>query len=190
METLISYKNSYSDFKQSYQVQLEHAKGQLKYGIRYGENYRLPLDEKKVVFYLSNNDQRMECLLKVMEAFVKFNLDQEYTIKVIFGAKLDKNLIPKAFQKYIEHPSDAEAQEDLATAKYLLSGESLPKYFVRKEGQNVIRFFDEFLRGDTYRGFLLGLSTSQIISIVIFICSIIYLIYQGKKNNTHNKTHL
>ena len=144
METLISYKNSYSDFKQSYQVQLEHAKGQLKYGIRYGENYRLPLDEKKVVFYLSNNDQRMECLLKVMEAFVKFNLDQEYTIKVIFGAKLDKNLIPKVFQKYIEHPSDAEAQEDLATAKYLLSGESLPKYFVRKEGQNVIRFFDEF----------------------------------------------
>ena len=78
METLISYKNSYSDFKQSYQVQLEHAKGQLKYGIRYGENYHLPLDEKKVVFYLSNNDQRMECLLKVMEAFVIFNLDQEY----------------------------------------------------------------------------------------------------------------
>lgn len=151
METLISYKNSYSDFKQSYQVQLEHAKGQLKYGIRYGENYRLPLDEKKVVFYLNNNDQRMECLLKVMEAFVKFNLDQEYTIKVIFGAKLDKNLIPKAFQKYIEHPSDAEAQEDLATAKYLLSGESLPKYFVRKEGQNVIRFFDEFHKEENNR---------------------------------------
>ena len=151
METLISYKNSYSDFKQSYQVQLEHAKGQLKYGIRYGENYRLPLDEKKVVFYLSNNDQRMECLLKVMEAFVKFNLDQEYTIKVIFGAKLDKNLIPKVFQKYIEHPSDAEAQEDLATAKYLLSGESLPKYFVRKEGQNVIRFFDEFHKEENNR---------------------------------------
>lgn len=151
METLISYKNSYSDFKQSYQVQLEHAKGQLKYGIRYGENYRLPLDEKKVVFYLSNNDQRMECLLKVMEAFVKFNLDQEYTIKVIFGAKLDKNLIPKAFQIYIEHPSDAEAQEDLATAKYLLSGESLPKYFVRKEGQNVIRFFDEFHKEENNR---------------------------------------
>ena len=86
-----------------------------------------------------------------MEAFVKFNLDQEYTIKVIFGAKLDKNLIPKAFQKYIEHPSDAEAQEDLATAKYLLSGESLPKYFVCKEGQNVIRFFDEFHKEENNR---------------------------------------
>lgn len=64
METLISYKNSYSDFKQSYQVQLEHAKGQLKYGIRYGENYRLPLDEKKVVFYLSNNEPENGMLIE------------------------------------------------------------------------------------------------------------------------------
>lgn len=30
------------------------------------------------------------------------------------------------------------------------------------------RFFIEFLRGDEYRGFLLGLSTSQIISVLIF----------------------
>ena len=45
----------------------------------------------------------------------------------------------------------------------------------------VIRFFDEFLRGDSYRGFLLGLSTSQIISIIMFIGGIIYLaIYQHR----------
>ena len=71
--------------------------------------------------------------------------------------------------------------------KGLLKGKLFATYLL---SYSVIRFFDEFLRGDTYRGFLLGLSTSQIISIVIFICSIIYLIYQGKKNNTHNKTHL
>ena len=71
--------------------------------------------------------------------------------------------------------------------KELLKGKLFATYLL---SYSVIRFFDEFLRGDTYRGFLLGLSTSQIISIVIFICSIIYLIYQGKKNNTHNKTHL
>ncbi len=41
---------------------------------------------------------------------------------------------------------------------------------------SIIRFFDEFLRGDTYRGFLFGLSTSQIISILLFVGSIIYLI--------------
>lgn len=33
----------------------------------------------------------------------------------------------------------------------------------------VVRFFDEFLRGDTYRGFLLGLSTSQWISILLLL---------------------
>lgn len=40
---------------------------------------------------------------------------------------------------------------------------------------SIIRFFDEFLRGDDYRGFLFGLSTSQIISIILFAGSIIYI---------------
>ena len=47
---------------------------------------------------------------------------------------------------------------------------------------SVIRFFDEFLRGDTYRGFLFGLSTSQIISIILFVCSLVYLIVKYKKS--------
>lgn len=47
---------------------------------------------------------------------------------------------------------------------------------------SVIRFFDEFLRGDTYRGFLFGLSTSQIISITLFVCSLVYLIVKFKKS--------
>ncbi len=38
-----------------------------------------------------------------------------------------------------------------------------------------IRFFDEFLRGDEIRGFVLGISTSQIISILIFVTSVIVL---------------
>lgn len=40
----------------------------------------------------------------------------------------------------------------------------------------VIRFFDEFLRGDEIRGFIFGLSTSQAISILIFI-SVLVLIF-------------
>lgn len=44
-----------------------------------------------------------------------------------------------------------------------------------------IRFFDEFLRGDSYRGFLFGLSTSQIISIVLFVCGGAYLINRAIK---------
>lgn len=53
---------------------------------------------------------------------------------------------------------------------------------------SVIRFFDEFLRGDTYRGFLFGLSTSQIISILLFIGAIVYLIVKRRSNVKNNVT--
>lgn len=47
----------------------------------------------------------------------------------------------------------------------------------------VFRFIIEFFRGDNYRGFLFGLSTSQIISIILFIISIINLILSKKVKN-------
>ena len=48
----------------------------------------------------------------------------------------------------------------------------------------IVRFSLEFLRGDSYRGFLFGLSTSQIVSIILFTISIIYLIINKKKKAT------
>ena len=46
---------------------------------------------------------------------------------------------------------------------------------------SVARFFFEFLRGDDYRGFLFGLSTSQIISILIIIFVGIIIVYKRIK---------
>lgn len=67
-------------------------------------------------------------------------------------------------------------------AKFLSKGIFKGKLFaVYLLCYSVIRFFDEFLRGDTYRGFLFGLSTSQIISIILFLCSLIYLVVKYKK---------
>lgn len=40
---------------------------------------------------------------------------------------------------------------------------------------SAVRFGDEFLRGDAYRGYFFGLSVSQIISIVLFAVSVIFL---------------
>ena len=45
----------------------------------------------------------------------------------------------------------------------------------------VIRFIDEFFRGDTYRGFFFGLSTSQWISIFLFVFALIMLPIKNKK---------
>lgn len=47
-------------------------------------------------------------------------------------------------------------------------------------GYAVIRFLLEFLRGDKERGALLGLSTSQIISVVI-VCIVSFVIVRGRK---------
>ncbi len=62
--------------------------------------------------------------------------------------------------------------------KKLCSGKLLSLYFVMYP---VLRFCTEFLRGDYYRGFLFGLSTSQNISIILFIVGAVALI---KKRNT------
>jgi len=53
---------------------------------------------------------------------------------------------------------------------------------------SIIRFCDEFLRGDTYRGFLFGLSTSQIISILLFVGSVTYLVIFKFKKKKENRT--
>ena len=45
----------------------------------------------------------------------------------------------------------------------------------------VIRFILEFLRGDEIRGFLFGLSTSQIISILLFTFAVIFTVIDLRK---------
>ena len=52
----------------------------------------------------------------------------------------------------------------------------------------VIRFFDEFLRGDRIRGFVGPVSTSQFISLIVFVTVIIILIVDAvKKKNSAGK---
>ena len=47
---------------------------------------------------------------------------------------------------------------------------------------SVCRFINEFLRGDEIRGFVLGMSTSQFISIFIFAISVILLVITTQKS--------
>ena len=64
--------------------------------------------------------------------------------------------------------------------KNKLKGKLIYLYFII---YSIIRFILEFFRGDYYRGLLFGLSTSQIISIVLFITGTIMLIKQKKISN-------
>lgn len=51
---------------------------------------------------------------------------------------------------------------------------------------SIIRFFDEFLRGDAARGIWGPLSTSQWLSIVIFIVAVAYMLIIHRKVKTEN----
>ena len=49
---------------------------------------------------------------------------------------------------------------------------------------SVVRFFLEYLRGDYARGFVWGVATSQLISVVVFVASIGALICGARMNNS------
>lgn len=53
--------------------------------------------------------------------------------------------------------------------------------FIYLLSYSVIRFVDEFFRGDTYRGFVGPFSTSQIISLGLFLFSLAMIIISNKK---------
>ena len=64
---------------------------------------------------------------------------------------------------------------------YLKKGDAFPVTPVYLICYSVIRFFDEFLRGDVARGIWGPFSTSQWISLVIFVVTVIYLIASRNK---------
>ena len=64
---------------------------------------------------------------------------------------------------------------------YIKKGDAFPVTPTYLISYSVIRFFDEFLRGDETRGIWGPFSTSQWISLVIFLVTVIYLIASRKK---------
>lgn len=67
-----------------------------------------------------------------------------------------------------------------------LRGRLLPLYLLIYSAG---RFGLEFLRGDDYRGFLFGLSTSQLIGIAVFIASLAVLIVKTRRSSDTAQTN-
>lgn len=64
-------------------------------------------------------------------------------------------------------------------AKNKCRGELLNLYFIIYP---VGRFILEYFRGDSIRGFIGGLSTSQLISIIVFVTAVVYYIWKYKRS--------
>ena len=54
MDTLVSLKSTYREFKYDHEIKLASVKGELKNSLRYGEAYELPVQEKFMIFYIGN----------------------------------------------------------------------------------------------------------------------------------------
>jgi prolipoprotein diacylglyceryltransferase len=76
------------------------------------------------------------------------------------------------FEPYIVFLPALSAEEDR------LKGRLLYLYLLI---YSAMRFVIEFWRGDSYRGFILGLSTSQFIGIFLFVFALI-IIFRKRKN--------
>ena len=62
--------------------------------------------------------------------------------------------------------------------KHVMENRLIYVYFI---SYAVLRFCTEFFRGDYYRGFLFGLSTSQIISILLLVFAVVKLVWGRRR---------
>lgn len=143
MDTLVSLKNTYSDFKQSYEIDLMNAKGELKNSLKYGEFYKLPIKKNLIVFYLANQKELNTNIIQVLNNIAKNEMSDQFSFVIIAGKKVPIDNILEKLQKTIVYPSNEKAVETFASAEYIIANGNLPPYFVKKEEQKVIQIFDE-----------------------------------------------
>lgn len=142
MNTLVSLKNTYNDFRQSYEIDLAGAKGELKNSLAYGEIYGLALEEKLVLVYLANEQSISKNILQLLECYKEKRVDDTYCFVIAAGKKVPREEIPEIFHKDIVLPSSKKSIEAFATAKYIIANGKLPRYFVKKDEQKVIQVLD------------------------------------------------
>lgn len=143
MDTLVSLKSTYREFKYDHEIKLASVKGELKNSLRYGEAYELPLQEKFVLFYLGNSKFIGETMIRLMEYYAQTKEEKQILIHIIAGKRVQADQIPVSLHDHIIRPGSKEAVKDFAMAQYIITKGILPKYFVRKPDQKVTQIFDQ-----------------------------------------------
>lgn len=143
MDTLVSLKSTYREFKYDQEIKLASVKGELKNSLRYGEAYELPVQQKFILFYLGNSKLIGETMIRVLEYYAQIKEKKQIFIHIIAGKRVQQDQIPVPLQENIIRPGSKEAVKDFAMAEYILTKGILPKYFVRKPDQKVVQIFDQ-----------------------------------------------
>lgn len=140
MESLNSFKDVYSDFKTDLEDKMTKQKGRIKDGVVYGGCYDLPVTKNKIVFYFHNEDCR-NYVFRIMTDYTLPEIqEKEKRLSIIIENKAQREMLPEKYRSFILEENAAEAKEAIACAEFIIAGNGLPKYFVKKKQQTVIRF--------------------------------------------------
>lgn len=140
MESLNSFKDVYSDFKTDLEDKMTKQKGRIKDGVVYGGCYDLPVTKNKIVFYFHNEDCR-NYVFRIMTDYTLPEIqEKEKRLFIIIENKAQREMLPEKYRSFILEENAAEAKEAIACAEFIIAGNGLPKYFVKKKQQTVIRF--------------------------------------------------
>lgn len=140
MESLNSFKDVYSDFKTDLEDKMTKQKGRIKDGVVYGGCYDLPVIKSKIVFYFHNEDCRNHVFRIMTDYTLPEIQEREKLLSIIIENRAQREMLPEKYRSFILEENVAEAKEAIARAEFIIAGSGLPKYFVKKKQQTVIRF--------------------------------------------------
>ncbi len=140
MESLNSFKDVYSDFKTDLENKMTQRKGRIKDGIIYGEYYDLPITKNKIVYYFHQEDSQNPVFRMMADYMLSEMQKKEKSSFIIISNKVQREVLPAKYRSFILEENRREAKEAVACAEFIIAGNGLPKYFVKKKQQMVIRF--------------------------------------------------
>ena len=140
LESLNSFKDVYSDFKTDLENKMSKQKGRIKDGIVYGGCYDLSVTKNKIVFYFHNEDYQNHVFRMMADDTLPKIQEKGRLLSIIIENKSQREALPEKYRSFILEENAAEAKEAIACAEFIIAGNGLPKYFVKKKQQMVIRF--------------------------------------------------
>ena len=143
MESLNSFKDNYSDFRLDLREKMENRNGRVKDGIIYGSYYEVPIEKQSIVFYFHKEDIQNAFFQKLIRQIFEGEIGKADFVKCVIEKDFSQGMLPKGCQGVLLNETEDEAKRTMACSEMIIAGNGLPKYFVRRKEQMVVRFISQ-----------------------------------------------
>ncbi len=143
MESLNSFKDNYSDFRLDLREKMENRNGRVKDGIIYGSYYEVPIEKQSIVFYFHREDIQNAFFQKLIRQIFEGEIGKADFVKCVIEKDFSQGMLPKGCQGVLLNETEDEAKRTMACSEMIIAGNGLPKYFVRRKEQMVVRFISQ-----------------------------------------------